>query len=331
VANLAASRRWAAILNLVFLGAAIAFVVLNTVAASFLVSPGTSPAGLRLASAVQLATAGSAVVVMRRGPRQVLARLLPIDPDSPVTVFALVVTILIVGGQAGFQASADVLHQVATGPSLERIDIVGQELPFIAAALLGVGLFTRRRLAESLSRLGLVLPAWWQLVAGLALAGAGFFLSYGGEQLQGFLDPGLAERLRTATDHYYAHLLDPGGIALIALAAGISEEILFRGALQPRLGIIWTSLVFTSLHTQYGLSVDTLTVFITSCGLGLLRRFTNTSSSIVAHVAFDALAGLPTGPLYLLWTAVAEAGLLVLLAGAWLVARARPQPAPSQP
>jgi CAAX protease family protein len=38
----------------------------------------------------------------------------------------------------------------------------------------------------------------------------------------------------------------------IGLCAGIGEELLFRGALQPLVGIWWTGLAFTLLHYQTG-------------------------------------------------------------------------------
>src|SRR2546425_13102461 len=37
------------------------------------------------------------------------------------------------------------------------------------------------------------------------------------------------------------------GAALVSLAAGVGEEILFRGALQPRLGVVLTAALFASL------------------------------------------------------------------------------------
>src|SRR5207247_4258871 len=48
--------------------------------------------------------------------------------------------------------------------------------------------------------------------------------------------------------------LDLGGLnpLWISLSAGIGEEILFRGALQPILGIWWTSFIFTVAHFWSG-------------------------------------------------------------------------------
>jgi membrane protease YdiL (CAAX protease family) len=39
-----------------------------------------------------------------------------------------------------------------------------------------------------------------------------------------------------------------GDAVLLALASGVAEEMLFRGALQPSVGIIWASLIFGACH-----------------------------------------------------------------------------------
>jgi membrane protease YdiL (CAAX protease family) len=76
------------------------------------------------------------------------------------------------------------------------------------------------------------------------------------------------------------------------LLPGICEEILFRGALQPRIGLLATALLFTSIHTQYGLSLDTVAIFMVAFGLGLIRKYTNTTSSMLCHVSYNLLAGI---------------------------------------
>jgi len=82
------------------------------------------------------------------------------------------------------------------------------------------------------------------------------------------------------------------GIALLAVVPGLSEEILFRGALQPRIGLLATALLFTSTHTEYGLSFVTLEVLVLAIGLGLIRRYTNTTTSCVCHIAYNLLVAL---------------------------------------
>jgi membrane protease YdiL (CAAX protease family) len=71
--------------------------------------------------------------------------------------------------------------------------------------------------------------------------------------------------------------------------AGVAEELVFRGYLQPRYGIAMTSVAFAALHFQYGFSLIMLFVFAGSLLLGLLRKRTNTTSSALAHVTYNLL------------------------------------------
>jgi len=80
---------------------------------------------------------------------------------------------------------------------------------------------------------------------------------------------------------------------LLAVSAGVAEEILFRGALQPRLGLLLTSLLFTATHLQYGLSIVLAVILLGGLSLGLLRKHANTTTAILCHVTYDLLAGLP--------------------------------------
>jgi membrane protease YdiL (CAAX protease family) len=80
---------------------------------------------------------------------------------------------------------------------------------------------------------------------------------------------------------------------LLAVSAGVAEEVLFRGALQPRLGLLLTSLLFTATHLQYGLSIVLAVILLGGLSLGLLRKYANTTTAILCHVTYDLLAGLP--------------------------------------
>jgi membrane protease YdiL (CAAX protease family) len=257
-----------------------------------------------------------------------VARLLPLDPESPVHMVALCVTVSLVAFAAGQQLSGDVLAQVASGASLTPADIVPQELLFLVAAVLGVGLFIRRRPAEVAARLGWVRPSWWQV--GLGLAAAGLFLAFsqGMDLLAQQITPDLARRSGAATGHLYGGLRNTAGVASIALLPGICEEAFFRGALQPRLGLLWTALVFAAVHAQYGLTLDLVVVLVLGLALGLLRKYANTTTSTIAHVTYNGLAGvLLIEPRLLLVAFEAEGVLLAVLGGLaasrWLYRRRR--------
>jgi membrane protease YdiL (CAAX protease family) len=73
----------------------------------------------------------------------------------------------------------------------------------------------------------------------------------------------------------------------VSLGAGTAEEILFRGALQPRFGLILTSLAFGVVHMQYGLAFALLSIGVVGLVLGIYRRRINTTSSILIHSLYN--------------------------------------------
>lgn len=81
-------------------------------------------------------------------------------------------------------------------------------------------------------------------------------------------------------------------VAAISVLAGIGEEVLFRGAAQPELGLIVTSLAFGALHIG-GRATWALGFWAAFLGalLGWLAIATGgLLAPIVAHMAYDALA-----------------------------------------
>jgi uncharacterized protein len=84
----------------------------------------------------------------------------------------------------------------------------------------------------------------------------------------------------------------PLEILVISVLAGIGEEVLFRGAMQPEWGLIATSLVFGLFHVGGRLTVA-LGIWAACTGalLGWLTIATGgLLAPIVAHIAYDALA-----------------------------------------
>ena len=81
-------------------------------------------------------------------------------------------------------------------------------------------------------------------------------------------------------------------VVVVSIAAGIGEELLFRGALQPEIGLIPASLVFGALHLA---GRDTLAfgcwVAVMGAALGWLANATGgLLAPILAHVLYDAAA-----------------------------------------
>ena len=252
--------------------------------------------------------------------RRTVARVIPIDPLSPLDATAVALTLLLVANQVGVQLAGDVLIQTAANPRLQPADVLVNELPFLVAALLGVGLFVRRGPRETLSRLALVRPTWWQVVLGLACAGVFYAFSLGADAAAQTLTPEISRKVGAATQELYGGLTNPLGIATIALSAGICEEAFFRGALQPRMGLLWASFVFAVVHTQYGLSIQEVAVFVLALGLGFLRSRTNTTTTMLCHVVYNAVVAVQLSKVLLGPSLAAEGILVALLVGAAVLA-----------
>jgi membrane protease YdiL (CAAX protease family) len=79
---------------------------------------------------------------------------------------------------------------------------------------------------------------------------------------------------------------------LLALLSGTAEELLFRGALWPHLGLVGTTLLFGLVHVLPRRPLWIYPLFATAAGLllGLLRDGTQSLwPPVVAHVTVNAL------------------------------------------
>ena len=80
----------------------------------------------------------------------------------------------------------------------------------------------------------------------------------------------------------------------VSLFAGAGEELLFRGAIQPLLGIWVTSAIFIGIHgyirfRKPGHIIFTATMFGLSMLLGLLFEYCGLVSAMAAHAAYDVI------------------------------------------
>jgi hypothetical protein len=86
--------------------------------------------------------------------------------------------------------------------------------------------------------------------------------------------------------------LRPATCLLLAAASGIAEEALFRGALQPLLGLVGASLLFGIAHLAPRRALLPWTGFavLAGFGLGALYDWTgNLVAPVVAHAALNAV------------------------------------------
>jgi membrane protease YdiL (CAAX protease family) len=165
----------------------------------------------------------------------------------------------------------------------------------IIVAVLGVGLWVRRSPREVIARLGYGSLTAKQLGVVALFVVAALVLSAAADRIFAALQPGLYERVGELSSQLFSTQgMGVGSVLLFGLLLGVGaalgEESLFRGAVQPVLGILPTSLLFASLHIQYGPSVSVVYIVLLAVGLGLLRKKINTSASFVAHASYNFLS-----------------------------------------
>lgn len=140
------------------------------------------------------------------------------------------------------------------------------------------------------------------LLAGLpwlqqAMLGLGLGILVGSGSLFSALRKPDAESVRRTADTYGQldlHGLNP---VWIALAAGVGEELLFRAALQPLLGIWLSSLLFLALHAKaydfrrldHTALLQAASVLGASLGFGAVYHYIGLLAAIAAHTLVDVL------------------------------------------
>lgn len=175
--------------------------------------------------------------------------------------------------------------------------LLTSQLPFVAVALVGVGIGVRRNLREAIARLGYGRINVKHLGVVVLFIGGALALSAAAEVLFARLQPDLYRQVGEISDS----LFNPVGMSpvsavlfaiMIGVGAGLGEETLFRGAVQPVFGIVPTSILFASMHVQYGPSLLLGYIFLLSVGLGLLRNRINTTASFLAHAGYNCIGVL---------------------------------------
>ena len=96
------------------------------------------------------------------------------------------------------------------------------------------------------------------------------------------------EAVRNLNDELKAMLGQPGSgaIAVLAVSSAVGEELLFRGALQPMLGLLLTSVIFAALHGGLNARFRLWALFALGAGLllgGLTLWTDNLLAAILCH------------------------------------------------
>lgn len=226
---------------------------------------------------------------VRRGLKRILPAL---EPDSPVHTLALVGIGYLAGSALLSMAPGALEAILESGVQPTLVDVLAQQFVFVLVAFFGVGLLTRRDGRALNERLGLLRPTRAQLWLGVRWMLFFVFLQACIGASWALFNPAAAEELGGVNELLLGNINTVWDWLLLALAAGLGEEMLFRGALQPVFGILATSIVFAVSHIQYGLSPATLVVFLLSVVLGIIRKRTNTTVAIFVHAGYNFILGM---------------------------------------
>jgi len=175
-------------------------------------------------------------------------------------------------------------------PLVDIGSLVAQLVGEVLLAVGAVGLWVARDGRAVRERLGLgPMGVRDALVAVVGLA-AVMGVNAGMEWLEHARFPALWEADQ-AMSRTIAGELSLAASVVLGVSAGVGEEVLVRGALQPRVGLVWASLLFAAGHVQYTW-FGMLTIALLGIALGLVRKRANTTTAIVVHVAYDIIAAL---------------------------------------
>lgn len=229
------------------------------------------------------------------------------DPDSPVHLTAWLLCSLIAFGVVFLFIISGGITAVAEAVAVEGIDAfdtVVTALLETTAAALGVGYALRRDESQTLARLGLRLPTRADLgrgvLTGIALIIAQIIFI---QIVQGVLSPQAFEEQAQAAEQITLAVSTLPTLLILSVCAAVGEETLIRGALQPVLGVVVSSLFFTLLHSQYLGTPFMLLIFAVSLAFAWLRQRFSTTAAIVAHFTYNFL------PLFLLMLATTTGGI----------------------
>ena len=177
------------------------------------------------------------------------------------------------------------------------LNIVGSAGLYALSAFAGVGYGARRRLPAVLRRLGLRVPSRADLLLGFVTGIVLYLFALAATALWSALVPAEVFNAQTeaARRIFAAYQGSVSAALLLAVLSATSEEILFRGALQPVFGVLLTSMFFTAAHLQYALSPAALILFFVSLGFAWLRLRFSTVTAIFAHATYNFLPFLIAG------------------------------------
>lgn len=165
------------------------------------------------------------------------------------------------------------------------------ELGLLGLAFAAIGLGINRTWRPAADRLGWRIPRPWHVAFAVVLALVLALSNIPLDLLMSWLMPHSQAAIAQVSQHVFRGV-PAWSLPVIALLAGVGEETTFRGALQPRFGIVATAALFALIHIQYGATFVELWVFVHALIYGLVRRHVNTTTAVIAHATYDVSAFL---------------------------------------
>ncbi|MGQ9682878.1 MAG: lysostaphin resistance A-like protein [Anaerolineae bacterium] len=225
-------------------------------------------------------------LVLLPAVRRALARALPIRPESTVNALALSLLALLWAQSLSLSGLGPQIVVSLSG-QLTVTQVLASEVPLAIMGITGVGYLIRRSSPMTWRRLGVGGLTRRQglvtLVVLLGLLTYQFLVS----AVARAIAPQAFEELDRASSQLYAGLQAPLAALIVSLASGTAEELLFRGALQPRFGLALTALTFAVVHAQYGLVFALVSIGVVGLALGIVRQRINTTAAILVHVFYN--------------------------------------------
>jgi hypothetical protein len=225
--------------------------------------------------------------------RQAVSKVTPMDSESPIDYSGLAILLSVAAFLLVTLIFSDEpveISATSTGDMVRALLV--NLLTFLGLAYVAVGYRNYRTGEEATVRLGLTRPTAKQIQVGLLAVVPAFIFAMIGSILTNIFQPEVVDRLGENIDNLTSGVQNPAGAILLGLSAGIGEEVLFRGALQPRFGIALSTALWVLLHTQYELTWVMLGLVLLGFLLGWLRNRYGTIAAIVTHATYNALVVL---------------------------------------
>jgi membrane protease YdiL (CAAX protease family) len=224
---------------------------------------------------------------------------LPLDPDTfrhwlglvALVWFTLmpIASLPLLGGRPPLQALVERQGGLEGGALPAWYDLLYGLGWTVVLCLGAVGYPAWASLRAALVRLGLTWPGWRPVLAGVVLSvlmvpvflGLDFLTARVIEAL------GLAPTSSAWIEQLFGREFGVSGALAAALSAGLGEELIWRGVIQPRYGLLPAALGFAAMHGfQYGPD-GLISVLCAGVILGVVRQRSNTTVAAVVHGGYD--------------------------------------------